>query len=514
MRIGPAASLDAAARLAPGLGSGHGSLGSRSPPAAMFQLRARAASATFLTFAALAASAQQSTFTVETELEPNGTKLEANAVFCLAPGSRIQGTTTGAGALPLDGSTASADMFHVQVCPLAPGIWKHRLVLTTIGTDEHTISLRGLGVNGPPSAPTIALGTDLAMQVSIGGNGQPNYVQWYGFGRSEELYVRVTGTANTLSPYELELVSVPVAETILPGAQRSGSIQITTAGQGHGTDTELFVFDANHARIPGFRNDDEPGAATNQSRLTRVYSPGVHYLAVGRFNLADAGLTALDDAYQLAPVLDFDGSVLSWSPSGSSNVSFAVTDSQGTASFPAYLSPEPFHVAWYRFTVIDPPPPVTSVCSGDGTATPCPCGNAGGAGRGCANSINAAGALLAASGLASVSSDSFVIAGSGMPVSSALYFQGTSLLAGGNGQVFGDGLRCAGGAVQRLETKTNFGGGSQYPGAGDPPISVRGMLPAIGGARLYQVWYRNSDPGFCTAALYNLTNAIAATWIP
>jgi len=480
----------------------------------MFQLRARAASASFLALAALSARAQPSTFAVEVEFEPNGTKLEATPVFCLAPGSRIQGTTTGASTLPLDASPDSADMFRVQVCPLAPGIWKHRLVLTTIGADEHTISLRGLGVSGPPSAPTIALGTDLTLQVSIGGNGQPNYVQWYGFGRGEEFYVRVTGTENTLAPYELELVSVPVEATILPGTQRSGAIEITTVGQGHNTDTEIFVHDATHTAIPGFRNDDEPSGATTRSRLGRVFPAGLYYLAVARFNLTDGALPGFDDAYQLAPVLDFEGSLLSWSPSGSGNVAFAMTDALGTTAVPTVLAAEPFHVAWFRFTVIDLPPPVTSICSGDGSATPCPCGNVGGTGRGCANSINAAGALLAATGLASVSSDSFVVAGSGMPVSSALYFQGTSAIADGAGQVFGDGLRCAGGAVWRLDTKTNFGGGSQYPSAGDPPISVRGSIPMLGGARVYQVWYRNSDPGYCTSAYYNLTNAIAATWIP
>ncbi len=477
-------------------------------------LRARVASASFLCLAAASASARQSAVSIEMELEPNGTKLEANAVFCLAPGSRIEGTTTGTGTLPLDTSITSADTFHVQICPLPAGIWKHRLVLTTAGADEHTISIRGLGVNGPPSSPTIALGTDVALQVSVGGNGQPNYVQWYGFGRGEELFVRVTGTANTLAPYQVELVSVPVAETVLPGAQRSGPIVITTAGQGHNTDTELFVFDGNRSAVPGFRNDDEPGGATNQSRLSRGFPAGPFYLAISRFNLADSGLSGLDDAYQLAPVLDFGDAVLSWSPSGSPNVSFAVTDALGTTTIPAYLAPEPFDVAWYRFTVIDPPPPVTAVCFGDGSGTPCPCGNSGAAGRGCANSVDAAGGLLAATGLASVSSDSFLVAGSGMPVSSALYFQGTSLIAGGSGQAFGDGLRCAGGTVVRLETKTNFGGGSQYPAVGDPPISVRGLIPLLGGARVYQVWYRNSAPGFCTPAFYNLTNAIAATWIP
>jgi hypothetical protein len=213
-------------------------------------------------------------------------------------------------------------------------------------------------------------------------------------------------------------------------------------------------------------------------------------------------------------VLDFPDSILSWSSSGSADVSAAVTDALGTTSIPLQLALEPFNLAWSRFTVVDPPPPVTALCFGDGSGTPCPCGNTGSFGHGCANSVNPAGGQLAASGLASVSLDSFVLLGTGMPVSSALYFQGTTSLGSGEGFAFGDGLRCAGGVVVRLDTKTNFGGVSNYPGVGDAPISVRGAVPSGGGARVYQLWYRNSDPVFCTPSFFNLTNAIAATWIP
>jgi hypothetical protein len=78
--------------------------------------------------------------------------------------------------------------------------------------------------------------------------------------------------------------------------------------------------------------------------------------------------------------------------------------------------------------------------------------------------------------------------------------------------VFGDGLRCAGGTIRRLGTKTNSAGGSQYPAAGDLPVSVRGAVGAPG-TRTYQVWYRNAV-GYCTAATYNLTNGLEITWTP
>ncbi len=154
----------------------------------------------------------------------------------------------------------------------------------------------------------------------------------------------------------------------------------------------------------------------------------------------------------------------------------------------------------------------TAFCFGDGSGTACPCGNSGAAGNGCASSITAAGANLAGSGVASISSDTFLLTGTLMPSSSALYFQGTTQTSAGLGAVFGDGLRCASGSVIRLKTKTNVGGTSSYPGAGDTLISIKGVNVA-GGVRDYQVWYRNAA-AFCTPSTFNLTNGLEVTWIP
>jgi hypothetical protein len=101
--------------------------------------------------------------------------------------------------------------------------------------------------------------------------------------------------------------------------------------------------------------------------------------------------------------------------------------------------------------------------------------------------------------------------GSGMPNSSALYFQGTTAISGGMGAVFGDGLRCAGGTVIRLGTKTNVAGASSYP-SGSTSISVKGAN-AAGNVRTYQCWYRNAA-AFCTASTFNLTNGVQCTWAP
>jgi hypothetical protein len=161
-----------------------------------------------------------------------------------------------------------------------------------------------------------------------------------------------------------------------------------------------------------------------------------------------------------------------------------------------------------QFDIQTPCPPMTGTpyCFGDGTGTACPCGNNGAPGHGCASSVNPNGALLGAIGQSALANDTLTLQGSGMPNSSCLYFQGTTQIS----SVFGDGLRCAGGTVNRLGTKTNVNGSSQYPAPGDQSVSVRGAVTSPG-TRSYQVWYRNAA-AFCTPSTFNLTNGLSIVW--
>ena len=163
---------------------------------------------------------------------------------------------------------------------------------------------------------------------------------------------------------------------------------------------------------------------------------------------------------------------------------------------------------------LDPCGPVSSFCAGDGVdahvTTACPCGNVGGVGRGCAWHAGPQGALLAASG--TTNPDALVLTASGMPASapSTIFLKGDVLVAGG--VVFGDGVRCVGGNLIRLGTKTNVGGAAQYPEAGNAAISVRGQTPVGSGAiGYYQTYYRNAAV-FCTSSTFNVTNAVRVVW--
>lgn len=153
----------------------------------------------------------------------------------------------------------------------------------------------------------------------------------------------------------------------------------------------------------------------------------------------------------------------------------------------------------------------TPFCFGDGAGAACPCG-IGAAGNGCPNSVNAGGANLSASGAASTTADTLVLAGTGMPNGGALYFQGTAQVNGGLGIAFGDGLRCAAGSITRLLAKINMAGASQYPQAGDPSVASLGLVTAPG-LRTYQIWYRNAE-AFCMPETFNLSNAVQVAWSP
>jgi len=163
----------------------------------------------------------------------------------------------------------------------------------------------------------------------------------------------------------------------------------------------------------------------------------------------------------------------------------------------------------------------TSVCdAGIAGVIACPCSNPPvGLGRGCDNSAATGGAILSASGAAYLSMDSLVFTTSAeKPTATSIVMQGDALAA--NGLVFGQGIRCAAGALKRLYTKTAVGGSITAPNfsAGDPTVSARsitlGDAIQAGQSRWYLVYYR--DPivlGGCPASsTFNATQTGQVMW--
>jgi len=148
-------------------------------------------------------------------------------------------------------------------------------------------------------------------------------------------------------------------------------------------------------------------------------------------------------------------------------------------------------------------------CYGDGSGTPCPCLNHGSAGAGCINS-GGTGATLGAAGSASVSAADLVLVGSGLVVlQPGLYFQADNRVNGGAGLAFGDGLRCAGGALIRLQVR---GADPTGHSATTIDVAAKGAVSA-GDTKRYQIWYR--DPGVSPCLNeFNLSNGLEVVWEP
>jgi len=157
-----------------------------------------------------------------------------------------------------------------------------------------------------------------------------------------------------------------------------------------------------------------------------------------------------------------------------------------------------------------------------GNVIACPCSNPpSSSGRGCDNSSSTGGALLSASGIAYLSTDSLVFTASGeKPSALSLVIQGASLDSAG--VVHGQGVRCAAGPLKRLYTKAAVGGSITAPdfGAGDPTLSARSAAQGSpihpGQSHWYLVYYR--DPivlGGCDAwRTFNTTQTGRVTWWP
>lgn len=163
---------------------------------------------------------------------------------------------------------------------------------------------------------------------------------------------------------------------------------------------------------------------------------------------------------------------------------------------------------------IDGPQTGTANCPGDGsipTQAACPCGNNGGAGRGCANSASATGAVLSCEGV--TNPDTIRLTTAGMPATSFCIFAKTDSFDP-LGTTYGDGVWCLSGSLIRLRSRTATVGTAYFPEPTDPfDVSTRGATPPGSGITAeYGVFYRNASTTFCTPATFNATNGYSLTW--
>ena len=151
--------------------------------------------------------------------------------------------------------------------------------------------------------------------------------------------------------------------------------------------------------------------------------------------------------------------------------------------------------------------PGSAYCFGDGSAAPCPCGNDSVlAGSGCANgqAPGNEGATLTATGSDSVGVGNAMLHAVGLPHNQpGIFFRASNQLGGGGGIIFGDGLRCAGGAAVRIGVVVSNGDGAASLAIPDQPL----------GLTHYQYWYPDPGGSPCNSG-FNLTNAYSVDWVP
>ncbi len=193
----------------------------------------------------------------------------------------------------------------------------------------------------------------------------------------------------------------------------------------------------------------------------------------------------------------------------------AVSLSGDSALIGACLDDDLGHSAGAAYVFAFVEPPGAGFCFGDpGSGTPCPCSNDNDGsvpGSGCDNGVFASGAKLTGLGTASVSEDSVVLSASHLdPLLGGLYFQATTDLS--PGLVWGDGLRCAGGSIQRLQVRFADAAGLSSTTV---PIGAKGNVVA-GDTVYYQCWYRTTSAPPCGPGVndFNTTNGYEVRWIP
>ena len=280
------------------------------------------------------------------EIEPNETKAQAltNGAFTLVAGDTLTGTTTGTSTTVA--GAASADTYLVKTSPLPLGsIYRHRLAITTAGGVGHTGSIRGLASTATGAIAggdsTFQSSTTSTFSVPIRMN------QWYGFGKEEQLYYRVTGAVGTTTAYVSTLSTTTITPSVQAGSIEAGTITIDKGIASPVTDKDMILFDSNFNPIAGIDDPDTQALSVN-------LAAGTYYFALGRFSTAAgpfAGNTNIQGSFQAGTVLDFADAVATSSTFNLTLPSvIAITSGAGptTATAPALT---PYDVAWFVLTV-------------------------------------------------------------------------------------------------------------------------------------------------------------------
>jgi hypothetical protein len=286
------------------------------------------------------------------EVEPNDDKTSAlaNGAFVMAAGDWLEGTTTGT----TGSGDPSPDYFLVRTQAASPGIYRHRLTITS-STAGHTGTIRGL----TQANRIINPGTDAVVQTTTTGTNPPRFNQWYGFGKQEEIFYRISGSAATTAPYMVTLTTEPVVPIEI-GTYQPGTITVARAA-GNSSDTDFWIYDDQLNAIPGYGNDDP-------NTVTRDFQPGTYYIAWTNYNFANDQPAPPDDTFGSGIVLDYPNAAANSNTTLITNLGVRMTDSTGQYDVPLSKT-EPFEILWLRFVVTGTPPVQGACCLPSGACT-------------------------------------------------------------------------------------------------------------------------------------------------
>ena len=308
------------------------------------------------------------------EVEGNSTKATANA-FTLNNGDSVSGQTTGSSTTTT--TLGSADYFRIKTSAQPLGIYRHQLALTATGTAGHAVTIRGLS----QSSNVISTTSDVTFQTGSTTTSPARAVYWYGFGKQEEIYYRVTGGSTTTGTYTATLTDTVVTPTTLSGTLYAGNFTFKINSVSGSADTEMWLYDSNYNALQnnvpassGPAGADDALSGGGLSSFARNNLPaGTYTMAIGLYNFANNQPSLAPD-WGSGNVLDFANAVASSIVNNSSayTVNLAVSDSSGNTQTSSDLSiPVGANglVHFVQFTVTNAPVP-----TGVGTATPNPVG--------------------------------------------------------------------------------------------------------------------------------------------
>lgn len=291
------------------------------------------------------------------ELEPNDARQAATPVTFTGPMTRMRGRTTGASGL----GDASPDFWNISLTGINPlAITLHRLIVDVEpqglapGPLGHTGVVMATRINQSTTPPTRS---DNLLQYTTISSNPPRASIFYSINASSLNFdYRMTGTNSTSTRYLVNWQSeVVTPEIIAPGACPFpiGPVKITTIGQGHTTDTVLFVFDATTFQLIAQMDNPPLPNSPRQAELTVNLGEGRYILAVAPSGLATDSLPPANDlASQAVNQIVLPSAGMYVHPSAAVNVplTFRISSAQRNEVISARRT-QAFAVQFYQFSV-------------------------------------------------------------------------------------------------------------------------------------------------------------------